>query len=133
MPLSIRSAVPGDLAAILVIEQEAASAAHWARDQYAQRVADGTILVAEEERSISGFLCARAVAREWEIENVVVAEAARRRGIANRLLEEFQQRALSQGATAVWLEVRESNQAALRLYGKHGLQEAALGRSHYEN
>ncbi len=84
MPLSIRSAVPGDLAAILVIEQEAASAAHWARDQYAQRVADGTILVAEEERSISGFLC-------------------------------------------------ESNQAARRLYEKHGFQEAGRRRAYYRN
>ena len=135
MPVMIRSAVSDDVDAILALEQEASGAAHWTREQYRQRVGEGTILVAEaeEEGSLTGFLCARIVAGEWEIENVAVAEKARRRGVAGRLLEELLRRARSLGAIAVWLEVRESNQPARHLYEKHGFKEAGWRPAYYRN
>jgi len=133
MPVTIRSAVPDDLPAILVIERQAASAAHWTQDQYERRVAEGIILVAEEAGSLSGFVCARVVAGEWEIENVVVAESTRRRGVADGLLLEILRRARDQAASAVWLEVRESNQPARFLYEKHGFHETGRRRMYYRN
>src|SRR5260221_2147135 len=86
MPVTIRSAVTDDVAAILALERQAASAAHWTHEQYDRRETEGMILVAEEVGRLSGFICARVVAGEWEIENIVVAELARRRGVADGLL-----------------------------------------------
>ena len=65
-----------------------------------------------------GFIAGRAVGEEWEIENIAVAGPARRRGLGTRLLGEFLDLARDRGAEAVFLEVRESNLAARRLYEK---------------
>jgi [ribosomal protein S18]-alanine N-acetyltransferase len=134
MPVTIRSAARDDVAAILAIERQAANAAHWSHQQYEGRLTDGIVLVAEEEMgSLSGFVCARAVAGEWEIENVVVAESVRRHGVADGLLTEIMRRARAQAASAVWLEVRESNQPARFLYEKHGFHETGRRRMYYRN
>ena len=137
MSLTIRPAIADDLPAILTVERSAASAAHWTREQYEQRLENGSILVAESivdgEPCVTGFLCARFVADEWEIENVVVGEAKRGQGIADRLLKELMLRARNRGAVAVWLEVRDSNQAARRLYEKNGFQLTGRRREYYRN
>ncbi len=131
MPVTIRSAVPDDVPAFLAIEQEAASAAHWTREQYARLAESEVVLVAEEEGNISGFVCAKIVAGDWEIENIVVAEHARRRGVGSGLLKELVRRARNQAGAAVWLEVRESNRAARRLYQNHGFRESGRRRGYY--
>jgi ribosomal-protein-alanine N-acetyltransferase len=86
--------------------------------------------VGEEAGKLCGFVCARAVAGEWEIENVVVAAEFLRRGIADELLRELVQRAESE-ASAILLEVRESNLPARRLYEKHGFCEVGRRREYY--
>jgi ribosomal-protein-alanine N-acetyltransferase len=131
MPVTIRSAVLDDLPALLAIEREAASAAHWTREQYERLVESGAVLAAEEAGKISGFVCAKAVAGTWEIENVVVAKNSRRRGIGDGLLNELLRRGRKEGTSAVWLEVRESNLPAIRLYQKHGFCETGRRRGYY--
>jgi ribosomal-protein-alanine N-acetyltransferase len=133
MPAVIRSAALNDVPAILAIEQQAPGAAHWTRDQYNQLVSNGVILVAEEAGRLCGFVCAQAVAGEWEIENVVVAAGFLRRGIANALLGALIQRAKNEAASALLLEVRESNLAARGLYEKHGFREVGRRRAYYKN
>jgi len=75
MLITIRSAVLSDVPAMLAIERLAPRAAHWTPEQYNQLVDDesGVVLVAEEAGKLCGFVCAKVVAGEWEIENVVVA------------------------------------------------------------
>jgi ribosomal-protein-alanine N-acetyltransferase len=131
MPVTIRSAVLNDVPALLAIEQEAASAAHWTREQYAGLVESGIVLLAEEAGNISGFVCAKNVAGDWEIENMVVAKQGRRRGIGSGLLDELLRRVRNQAGAAVWLEVRESNQPARRLYERHGFCETGRRRAYY--
>jgi len=131
MPVTIRSAVLDDVPALLAIEQEAASAAHWTREQYDQLVESGIVLVAEEGGNASGFVCAKTVAGDGEIENMVVAKQGRRRGIGSALLDELLRRFRNEGRAAIWLEVRESNQAARRLYQKHGFGETGRRRGYY--
>jgi ribosomal-protein-alanine N-acetyltransferase len=131
MPVTIRFAVLDDVPTLLVIEQEAASAAHWTREQYAGLVESGMVLVAEEAGNISGFVCAKAVAGDWDIENMVVAKQGRRRGIGSGLLDELLRGVRNQAGAAVWLEVRESNQPARRLYEKHGFRETGRRPRYY--
>lgn len=120
MPFAVRSAVLNDVPAILAIERSAPSAAHWSSEQYAELLGDGVVLVSEEADQISGFICARSVAGEWEIENVVVGPQFLRRGVATELLRWLIRRAESEAASAMLLEVRESSLPARRLYEKHG-------------
>lgn len=133
MPVVIRSAALNDVPAILAIEQQAPGAAHWSADQYSKLVDSGVVLVAEEAGQLCGFVCAKGVAGEWEIENVVVAAAFLRRGIANELVRELIQRAGNEAAPAILLEVRESNLPARRLYEKHGFREVGRRRAYYRD
>ena len=55
--------------------------------------------------------------------------AERRRGIARRLLESE----LSRGRNTWFLEVRESNVAALGLYQSLGFQQVGLREAYYHN
>ena len=129
--MTIRSAVLDDMPTLLAIEQEAASSAHWAREQYASLVESGVVLVAEEAGNVSGFVCAKAVAGDWEIENMVVAKQGRRRGIGSGLLDELLRCIRNQAGAAVWLEVRESNQPARSLYEKYGFRETGRRPRYY--
>jgi ribosomal-protein-alanine N-acetyltransferase len=129
--VTIRSARLDDLPALLAIERAAPSAAHWTADQYARLVESGIVLVSEEAEKISGFVCAKIVAGDWEIENMVVDQQNRRRGIGDALLGEFLRRPKREAGSVVWLEVRESNQAARRLYEKHGFRETGRRGGYY--
>jgi hypothetical protein len=83
MSVAIRTAKFVDVPAILALERQAAGAAHWTLDQYHKLVGDGVVLVAEEAWKFCGFICAQAVAGEWEIENVSAgAERGRVGGFA---------------------------------------------------
>jgi len=133
MGVTIRSADVGDVRAILEIERQAASAAHWTAEQYRKMVNGGVVLVAEERGKLCGFVCAQAVAGEWEIENVVVGSEWLRRAIATELIGALIQRARQEGAAAILLEVRESNRAARRLYRKQGFAEVGRRRGYYRD
>ena len=131
----IRPATRADLPGILQIERAARTAAHWTKEDYERALVDTSpqrvLLVAEsasvpQELFVQGFFVARAVhAAEWEIENVVVAEPARRLGLGAALLKAFLERVRAEKSPEsvgcdIFLEVRESNIAARRLYEKSG-------------
>jgi len=78
-----------------------------------------------------GFLIAHHLAPEWELENIVVAHAARHRGIGKRLLEALFDAARETNSSAVFLEVRESNTAARTLYEGSGFEQTGRRRSYY--
>ncbi|MGA9529762.1 MAG: ribosomal protein S18-alanine N-acetyltransferase [Terriglobales bacterium] len=131
MSVSIRQAKADDLPVILAIEREASSAAHWPANQYENRINEGLLLVAEQAAQLCGFLCARTIAGDWEIENVVVSGAFRRRNIASDLMRALIDRWNRDAATAILLEVRESNAPARALYEKCGLREDGRRRAYY--
>jgi ribosomal-protein-alanine N-acetyltransferase len=150
MSFAIRSATLTDLPAILAIERQTASAAHWTKDEYEKLVTTGVVLVAEhvaeqaDEQALAkqpalpvaklcGFVCAQAVGAEWELENIVVATEFLRRGIADQLMCALIRKAQTLAASRILLEVRESNLAARSLYEKHGFREAGRRRNYYSN
>jgi len=137
------------------LERVCATAAHWTEQQYRQMLQPGRgdpqrlVLVAEgvpevlskpggrahsdAGACVCGFLVARHLALDWELENIVVAPTARRMGLGNRLLDALFAAARETNSEAVFLEVRESNAAARALYGKAGFEPTARRRSYYAN
>jgi ribosomal-protein-alanine N-acetyltransferase len=111
-----------------------ATAAQWSREQFERVFGDvprRVVLVTEEAVGVQGFVVAKEVAGEWEIENIAIAGAARRRGLGTRLLGAFLDDARRLGATAVFLEVRESNHAARLLYEKRAFVESGRRPGYY--
>jgi ribosomal-protein-alanine acetyltransferase len=144
-----RRAVPTDVPALIALEKQAATAAHWSPEQYeavfSSEESARVVLVVEgssvEDSSIEdarvndarvqGFIVGRVVSQDWEIENIAVAGAARRGGLGTRLLQEFIGLARGREAQSVFLEVRESNVAARQLYEKHAFVETGRRKRYY--
>ncbi len=126
---------------MMALEKHAATAAHWSTEQYealfhapsAGRVALVIQETLPEESKIQGFVIARVVGAEWEIENIAIAGPARRRGLGTRLLGELLDMARARGAKAVFLEVRASNRAARALYEKWSFTESGHRKRYYKD
>ncbi len=127
-PPKIRRATAPDVPAILRIEQQTSSAAHWSATEYERMVSADLLLVAGMGEGIAGFLCAKEVRGEWELENIAVAPALQRRGIAGELVRSLINHVRQTGASTVLLEVRNSNLPARHFYEKQGFVE--VGRRH---
>jgi ribosomal-protein-alanine N-acetyltransferase len=112
------------------------SAAQWTAEQYHQILENSlprrVMLVMEEESAVQAFLVGRALNAEWEIENIAVADSRRRRGLGRQLLEEFLRFSQGEGAETIFLEVRESNLAARKLYEKCGFAENGRRQRYYK-
>lgn len=134
--MDIRPATPSDLPAMLEIERACQTAAHWSHQEYAHMFQAGATprvaLVADDSGVIAGFLVARALAHEWELENVAVLPARRGHGIGTELMSAFVTQARYRHAETILLEVRESNAAARALYARSGFVESGR-RSLYYN
>jgi ribosomal-protein-alanine N-acetyltransferase len=136
LQMRIRHATAAEIPDLMAIEKDAATAAHWSIKQYEAAFSGKPpfrmILVIEEETRVQGFIAGRALDQEWEIENIVVAAPAQRRGLGTRLLEKFLDFARGRGAEKVFLEVRESNLAARRLYEKLAFMETGRRKLYYQ-
>lgn len=130
----VRPATPADLPAMLAVEQHSDTAAHWNEGEYRKAFQPGAperAVLVIEEGAVLGFLVARVLGEEWEIENLAVSGPARRRGLGSRLVGELLDRARARGAHSVFLEVRESNQAARHLYEKWDFRPAGRRKAYY--
>ena len=134
--LLIRDAIPNDIPAMIVLERRAESAAHWTDSTYQaffrEHAPRRIVLVAQRNESLLGFVVARAVDREWEIENLVVAAEARRQGVGFRLIQELTSQIQAQGGHRIQLEVRNSNSAARALYSKLGFSSSGIRARYYK-
>jgi [ribosomal protein S18]-alanine N-acetyltransferase len=88
-------------------------------------------LIGEAGPEVQGYLLARAVAGEGEILNLAVVPGARRRGIGGALLEVGLRHLRERGAREVFLEVRESNQAARAMYQSRGFRVVGARQRYY--
>ena len=111
---------------LLGLQQAAPESAQWLAGALLDAL--GGCLVAEVDGVTVGFLLWRSLPDdEYEILNLAVDAGQRRQGVASRLLGEF----LSGVTGAVYLEVRESNEAARALYRRWGFSEEGVRRGYY--
>jgi ribosomal-protein-alanine N-acetyltransferase len=122
----IRPAAENDVPEITAIQQTAPESSQWlARDYLAFECQ-----VALLDGRLAGFLVSRAVAEnEREILNIAVHPDFRRLHVATELLRAE----LSRCPGVHFLEVRESNRAARRLYEGLGFQAVGERPAYYEN
>jgi len=87
--------------------------------------------VCESGGEVIAVLQSRQIAHELEILDVAVDSRQRRKRFATLLLESVLQLARQRGAQEFFLEVRESNAAALALYRKFGFVVAGRRPNYY--
>jgi len=152
----IRAAIAADVPAILALERDTQTSAHYSEHQYEQVIAQGLIahssanlpnrddagnqgglsrvvLVSEDDSEVRAFIVARVLGTEWEIENLVVAGDVRRRGFGIQLVNKLLDMAGNRGARKAFLEVRRSNTAARGLYEKLEFVETGRRKNYYHD
>jgi ribosomal-protein-alanine N-acetyltransferase len=123
-----------DHLAIGKILAESPEAALWSADSLLEAASGGMrAWVAELNGEMSGVLVGRMAADEFEILNLAVLRAHRRRGIASRLLDTALRWSRGAGTKRMLLEVRASNDAAIRLYARHGFTACGRRSQYYQN
>ena len=80
---------------------------------------------------VAGFCACWIVVDELHINTIAVAAEHRGRGLGSALMRHIMQDVMEQGVTRATLEVRESNQAARRLYESLGFVGAGVRRGYY--
>ena len=134
----VRPGLASDLPRLTEIAGSSVTAAQWRREEYetlfaAESASPRSLLIIDDDGQIEGFIVGRAADHEWEIENVAVSGPARRRGLGSHLLGEFLRLVRERGGREIFLEVRESNQAARKLYEKWAFVAAGRRKAYYQN
>ncbi len=131
--LTIRPLQESDVEPLSIIEAESFSMPWSARDFADLLKRDYCVyLVAEIEGEVVGCLGMTDICHEGNIDNVVVAERFRGRGIATQLMEALFAAGENRGVVAYTLEVRVSNAAAIHLYEKMGFVSEGVRPGFYE-
>ena len=128
MTVRIREMVPADTGQAARIEKQIITPP-WTQADYLDALAkDSYLLLAAEDETgkLAGYCVASMAMDEAEIIDVGVAPDCQGCGAGSLLVREMLRRLHVSGITMVFLEVREHNGAAIRVYEKHGFK--AVGR-----
>jgi ribosomal-protein-alanine N-acetyltransferase len=121
----------------MALERQSPTAAHWPESFYSRMFEDGEtdriLLVAEEGGVLLGFLVARKIGDECELESIVVAEAGRHRGVGSKLIGALIGSGRDRKINRIFLEVRESNGIARSFYEACGFSMAGRRNSYYND
>ena len=134
LALEIRRLQLRDLAAVEEIERRSYPTP-WSRSMFAGEIGKPSSIClgafdSESERLI-GYLIVSRYVDAWHVMNVAVAPDYRRLGIASRLLNDLFELTVDDGQRGYTLEVRVSNEAAIRLYERMGFRGRGVRRGYY--
>lgn len=90
-------------------------------------------VLAEDGGEIAGYGGITLAADSADIDNVAVTEAFRRSGVAAAIMAELENEARKAGVKKMFLEVRVSNSAAMKLYLKRGFAGAYARTRYYSD
>ena len=133
MTVVISAATLADVPSVVAIEQEAFSDP-WSANAFQDALSHPAVYFAcarSGGRDVVGYVVAWFAADEGEIANLAVAPSGWGGGIGRLLLDAALNAAVARGAAAVYLEVRDSNDRARRLYRSGGFEEIGRRRRYY--
>lgn len=88
-------------------------------------------LVAKDGDTVLGYVGSQSVLDEADMMNLAVRETVRRQGIARLLVLSLCRRLHEKGVMSLTLEVRDSNEPAIRLYSSLGFLQVGRRPNYY--
>jgi len=132
--IELRALGLADLRAIETIERRSYPTP-WSRSMFAGELAKPSSIclgaIEAETEELVGYLIISRYVDAWHVMNIAVADEYRRRGVATRLMESLFEITSSDGARGYTLEVRVSNEAAIKLYEGLGFRPRGVRRGYY--
>lgn len=102
------------------------------------KVSDGLFIVAIEAEEIVGYSVGEVEIRKkgektGHLMNIAVKKRYRNQGIGTKLMDEMEDRFIEKGCNLSYLEVRDSNQKAQKLYRERGYNYVRREKNYYGN
>lgn len=114
--------------------ERASFADPWSEDSF-RRILGGHSAIFQvmviPANEVAGYIIAFAIGSDAELLNVAVEPRHRGQGLAGMMLDAVLIQLGASGVRTAFLEVRESNRAALALYGSRGFTEIGRRRNYY--
>lgn len=88
-------------------------------------------LVAKQDGEVLGYVGSQSVLDEADMMNLAVRESARRQGVAKALVLALCRALSKKGVRSLTLEVRDSNEPAIRLYEALGFAQVGKRPNYY--
>lgn len=137
--ITFRRARPGDVERMVTLY--AACFDHpWSPESFINFLSDETceVYIAEFCSSgpgddLAGLEIHRTVVDEMELLTVCVAARARRQGLGKSFMMHLSERAKDLDAAILFLEVAETNIAAIGLYRKMGFEDLSIRKNYYKD
>jgi ribosomal-protein-alanine N-acetyltransferase len=130
----VRKMRPDDLEAVVAIET-ASFSSPWRRETFLELIDRPTaeVLVMEHgEEGVIGYAVLWCILDQGELANVAIAAHMRGLGLGRQLLAHTLDAGRERGVQTVFLEVRESNAAALGLYHSFGFAQIGHRKGYYD-
>lgn len=129
--IELRPMTGADLPAVIAIEN-AIYAFPWTPGNFRDSLGAGYHCSAcLRNGELIGYAVVMLASDEAHLLNLSIAAACQRQGCGSELLRRLCEVARKQGARLIYLEVRPSNAAGLRLYERHGFERVGLRREYY--
>jgi ribosomal-protein-alanine N-acetyltransferase len=131
--LEFRRLALRDLPAIETIERRAYRTP-WSRSMFAGELAKPSSVCLgafDADAGLLGYLIISRYVDAWHVMNIATDPDHRRRGIATALLEHLFELTAKDGQRGYTLEVRVSNEDAIRLYERLGFKPRGVRRGYY--
>jgi [ribosomal protein S18]-alanine N-acetyltransferase len=135
MSVSIDTARAADIPQIVEIERDAFSDP-WSARSFEEALSHSAVYFACARRDglpLAGYVVAWFVADQGEIANLAVSPSGWGAGTGRALLDAALEEGYRREVTAVFLEVRDSNERARRLYRSRGFEEVGRRRGYYRH
>jgi ribosomal-protein-alanine N-acetyltransferase len=131
--LEIRQLAYADLPQVIAIERRAFPTP-WSLAMFVLELSkpSGICLAALEDGELIGYLVCSRYDTVWHLMNIAVDPSRQRQGIATKLLERLFERG-DKPREQYTLEVRTSNEAAIRMYERFGFRAAGRRRAYYHD
>lgn len=131
MSLNFRRMLSSDIDSIMTIEVEVYPFP-WSRGNFEDSLKSGySCWVLEQEQQLIGYCVIMLVVDEAHLLNISISKLKQGQGLGRALLDFVQDSSRQHGALTLFLEVRESNHSARRLYDAAGFNEMAVRRNYY--
>ena len=132
--MEFRRSLPSDASAIAFLEREIFPDAWGEKDIISTISTEGAMCyTASRDGRLVAYILGRVIAPEGEIYRIAVAPEFRRRGIAYRLLDYAVKTERGRGLEVLFLEVREGNTPAIKLYEEYGFARVGIRKNYYQS
>ena len=134
--IKIEKMVTSDVDEIYEIEKDSYGEHHWSKDSFYSEVSNNIAryyVAKDENNTVLGYIGSWFIIDETHITNVSVSKKHRRKSIGEALLAHLIQQCYKEKMKYITLEVRISNEPAIKLYEKYQFKSLGTRKNYYQD